>query len=193
MVGLAHKMASLTPLDTSDLLRSSWALAISALDAYVHHSIHFHLAMLMSGNYVAVACRSIEIPVETISSLAMLNDPVKRELIALETAKSALARRTFQSPEDIADAFRLVGIEGVWLQVAGDSESAGKYKRRLSLMVRRRNTIVHESDLDGSGTMTMNEIDGSDVTEVVDFVGHVCTRLDSVRLGKLARRQSIGE
>jgi len=61
-----------------------------------------------------------------------------------------LSRETFQQPEDIAKALSIVGVGAIWNTAFG-STGAKAARTAVSLVVRRRNIIVHRCDVDPTG------------------------------------------
>jgi hypothetical protein len=78
--------------------------------------------------------------------------------------------RSFQRPDKIADAFRLVWPLPLWDAVAADlGRPAADLKTSLDLIIDRRNQIAHEADVDPT-TGSRWPISDPDVTTAVDFV-----------------------
>jgi len=88
------------------------------------------------------------------------------------------SQRTFQQPEKIADAIRLISDKKLWDEIAikmgrtvGD---ANQIKQQLSAIVDRRNKIAHEADIDptyGIGDRwPINEVY---VKDTIDFIEHL--------------------
>ena len=64
-----------------------------------------------------------------------------------EQVRDRLGHRTFQQPDDIAEAIRLISNVELWNSVAVQLQSTSQDVRdRLRLVVDRRNKIVHEAD-----------------------------------------------
>ncbi len=92
-----------------------------------------------------------------------------------------MSRTTFQFPDDIADGIRLCSTVELWNEVAlklgatpaTKTREAKNLKTQLSLVVRRRNTIAHEGDLQQSPLrepLPINRVD-------LGFVGDQIERL----------------
>ena len=57
--------------------------------------------------------------------------------------------KTFQKPDKIAEAIRLISDKQLWIEVGAKINKPAKdIKQELSLIVERRNKIAHEADID---------------------------------------------
>ena len=64
-----------------------------------------------------------------------------------EQIRDRLGHRSFQQPDDIADAIRLISNVELWNSVAVQLQTTSQDVRdRIRLVVDRRNKIVHEVD-----------------------------------------------
>jgi len=140
----------------SELLRSAIVATVAALDRYVHDLVLHHSWALL--------CRPEgSIPPE----LKKLSLPVLATKQALERLRSDSGARpghlvkaalqehlhrdhTFQRPDDLARAAKMLGVEDFWGEVAklmpGRTDK-GQVIEKLRTVVTRRNQIVHEADI----------------------------------------------
>lgn len=85
--------------------------------------------------------------------LLIAHDTVTQLLRKLED--SYLQFQSFQAPEKIIEAYKLIGVDDVFQLVSelwpGPNTSPEDLKRRLAGYVRRRNQIAHEGDLEANG------------------------------------------
>lgn len=149
VVGIADNLAPHAPaLDLSDLYRHSLAGAVSALDTCVHSLVRTAILLQLQGIGPALNVQ-LPVPVDVFrrwygGDISALNE------IAL-AIRLAHGRWTMQFAKDIADAVRLVSARPLWVSIAaGDTEAAKNLKSSLDLVIQRRNSIAHESDLDPS-------------------------------------------
>ena len=78
---------------------------------------------------------------------------------------------SFQFPDKIADAIRLVSTVKLWEAVAlKRNEDIKATKAQLRAIVDRRNQIAHEADLDPTNAGERWPIDGPLVEEAIDFI-----------------------
>jgi len=102
--------------------------------------------------------------------------------------RTRLARITYQYPEDIADGVRLVSPCALWNEIAlkmgatpqNVTSVAGSLKQQLSLIIDRRNKIVHEGDLPPAVPRTPWPISRVDVTYVTTFINNIVTAIGSI-------------
>lgn len=91
-------------------------------------------------------------------------------------------RLSFQRPDKLADAIRHIAEipGGLWPQIADRTGEvdATKAKRRLDLIVDRRNAIVHEDDADPAGSRS--PIDELLVNEALDATEQVVGAIDQL-------------
>ncbi|MCL4203557.1 MAG: hypothetical protein KJ000_13725 [Pirellulaceae bacterium] len=146
-LAFADKVTEAISLD--ELLRAELVLAVSALDCYVHDVVRIGMARLFSGTGGA--------PNAYLNCLVSLGF-TKRLATAVESDRGSLVEeeirrlhgfRTFQSADNISQALALIGLQGMWDKVGTElSMQAGDIRRKLDIVVDRRNRIAHESDID---------------------------------------------
>ncbi|MEQ9670236.1 HEPN domain-containing protein [Coleofasciculus sp. G2-EDA-02] len=92
-----------------------------------------------------------------------------------DEVRERLSYQSFQQPEKIADAIRLISDKKLWEEVAQKlGRSAKDVKQQLSAIVDRRNKIAHEADIDPTYNIGsrwyINEILVSDAVNFVEQV-----------------------
>lgn len=176
-------------LNTDELLRAEWATSVSALDLYVHEKVTEGMVEIFNGVRPRTDCfNKFELPnsvIETIVTSA--STAAASQSLELEV-RTKLSRKTFQFPEDIADGFRLISAKELWNEIAlfqgatpsNKSAKAKGKKLTLSLIVDRRNKIVHEGDLQPGVPRMPWPINRIQVDEVRTFILDVVTSIESV-------------
>jgi hypothetical protein len=95
-----------------------------------------------------------------------------------------LSYKSFQEPDRIADAIRLISDAKLWDQVAIEmNKPAKEIKEELKQIVERRNKIAHEADIDP--TLNIGErwpIDSFTVKNAVDFIENVVKNIHKIIL-----------
>ena len=132
-------------LDLTDLLRSELVMIVSALDLYIHEFVRLGMLECYRGQRPRTdAFHRFQVTLEgTIQARALPESDVWLD----EQIKERLGHRTFQQPDDIADAVRYISNVELWNSVAVQLQSTSRDVRdRLRLIVDRRNKIVHEAD-----------------------------------------------
>ena len=135
------------PLILCDLLRAELALAVSALDYFVHEIARMGMLEVHSGSRQSTThFQRFQITIANVADAVAdpnNNNWLEREIITQHS------RISFQSYGSIADAVRIFYGKSPWPEV---SEHVGldtqEIKERLNLIVDRRNKIVHEADME---------------------------------------------
>jgi hypothetical protein len=158
--------------DLSDLLRTQIVMVVSALDHYVHEATRLGMLEIMQGIRPAtpaftrfpVRMESTLLAVAASSSSAWLDDAIR----------AAHGHLSFQDPDKIGDAFKLITAEPVWERVgAALGIPAMQVKQEMKAIVRRRNQIAHEADLDPSYPGTLWPINATDVRTAVGLIERI--------------------
>jgi hypothetical protein len=165
---VSRKLGARGQLDAAnqDLLwlpRSAVVASISALDTYVHGVVYDRLPGLLG--------HADPLPDPLCDQLSQLvpirNATTFRDalplLVAANTAAQLIDRlkdkylrfQSFQAPEKLIEAYRLLGFDAVFEGVAnlwpGPNTTADHIRQRLAGYVRRRNQIAHEGDIEANG------------------------------------------
>ena len=176
----------------SELLRSSVVAAVSALDRYVHDLVVHHSWKLLSRS-------EAQIPTE-LKKIAISVTSVKAALTRLRSdrnarpgglVKQAIQERlhrdfTFQKPDDILKASKMLGIRDFWDNVASEMPgppSKADVISKLRDISSRRNQIVHEADLvrkTKAKEITLRDISRTDAERWVSWINDFVRAIDSV-------------
>lgn len=169
--GLRQALNALTApvLDTSDILRSQIVLSVSALDYYIHEITVLGMIDIYERRRPPTdAFLKFRIPVSSWASTGTI--PSGSSWFASEV-RERHGFLSFQQPDKIADAIRLISTVRLWRAVAAhlsaDEESV---KNRLRLIVERRNKIAHEADIDPSYPGQRWPILENDVNGAISFL-----------------------
>lgn len=155
MMGLASSLANTTSgaMDVSDVYRAAFVQGVSAFDTFVHEEIRARIiAIFASGVPMPKALERFRVSLLSVqmaltsSGLGWLETEIREQHSLL----------SFQKPDKVADAVRLISDVQLWRALAdhlGQGPLGGEtgdqiLKRRLTLITDRRNTIVHQSDID---------------------------------------------
>jgi len=159
-----------TALDLSDILRAELVLSVSALDHYVHELVRLGMLDAFRGR----RSRTRQFLDFQVSVESALEGIIGGEDWLDNQIRIRNGYRSFQTPDNIAAAIRLVSDIRLWDIVASSmSVPADEVKERLSLIVDRRNKIAHEADMNPSPYEERYSIDRKAVTDSVDFIVQV--------------------
>ena len=175
------------------LPRSAVVASISALDTYVHAVVKARLPTVFG--------KAVPPPAALCEQLAQLitikNGAAFKEALPLLTAADTIAGllakldekflrfQSFQAPEKIIEAFRLIGHDAIFEAVSdlwpGPNTTAEHLKRRLSGYVQRRNQIAHEGDREPGGAARSMQPEYAIACQT--FVSNLALRLNQAVYG----------
>jgi len=168
-------------LDLTDLLRAEVVLAVSAFDHFIHELARLGTLETFVGTRLPTpAYKRFEVSLEAVGLI--LANPANPTPLDQEV-KLRHSWLTFQKPDKVADALRLVSEKIIWEEVgARVGIPAGDVKARLSAIVDRRNQIAHEADLDPTDPtlQTRWPISPGDADGVVEFLEQIGTAIFEV-------------
>lgn len=158
-------------ISTDDLLRSALVQGVSAFDHFVHEEVRARMIETELGNHPRAAGYD-----RFRVTLASVN-------VALSSGGTSWLEQeirdqhgylSFQQPDKVADAFRLVSNVSLWEEVAKElGSNPGDTKRQLKLIVDRRNKIAHEADTDPTPPRSRYPISDNMVRDSLDFLERV--------------------
>lgn len=143
--------------DVTDLYRSAWVQAVSALDHWVHEEIYQRAVALVQHPSASKPrrLREFEIPVELFDQVHHRDAPLADAFA--DRLRQALGWRSFQHPDRIKEGFGLVTDISLWHSIA-ERISLGEppdrrlttqdVRQRLLTITDRRNRIAHSADRD---------------------------------------------
>jgi hypothetical protein len=182
----ANATAALQP---DELLRAEWAARVSALDLYVHELVTKNLVEIFAGaRPVCPGFARFQVSGEALMRIQAAATPADRSAAFELEVRTRLSRVTYQHPDDIADGIRMVSPCALWNEIAlklGATNAtvtavSADLRKRLAIIVDRRNKIVHEGDLQPMVPRTPWLIDRSDVSQVTTFINDVVGAIDSI-------------
>ncbi len=150
LVGLGQGISGMTHgrVDSTDLYRAALVQAVAALDSYVHGVVLDRAVDILLGRVpvAAKASTKVGLPFHAVRPILSAATPTDSELAARASVASRLSLETYQRPDDVAQALAMVGVSKLWTTAFGNA--AGTTTLALSLVVQRRNRIVHQCDAD---------------------------------------------
>jgi hypothetical protein len=140
----------------SELLRSAIVASVSAIDRLLHDLVVKHSWKLLTQREDQVPKKLKELPLTAYDAKKALEhlrrDGDSRPGNIIKRALQDRLHRdfTFQTPDSILGAAKLLGISDFWGKVADSFEGSptkGELVEMLRKITKRRNQIVHEADL----------------------------------------------
>ena len=162
-----------TAVDLSDILRAAIVAAVSALDQFVHEIVR--LGMIETWNANRPETRNFQDFSITLASARSVAAGAGPEDWLDYEIRVAHGWQSFQRPEKVAEAIRLISNTPLWDSVANVlKRPPADVRAQLELVVDRRNKIAHEADIDPSFPNTRWPIDPALTTDVADFIESLC-------------------
>ena len=168
-------------LDLSDMLRAALVLAVSALDYYIHEVVRIGMLEIHGGQRPEPPAFS-GFQISLGNARAGINAEQNIDSWLEDEIRQRHSYKSFQQPNAIADAVRLICDKKLWEQVSINMGSPAKdIKQQLSLIVDRRNKIAHEADIDPSYPIGDRwPIDELLVNEAVNFLEQVVESIHKI-------------
>ena len=168
-------------LDLSDMLRAALVLAVSALDYYIHEVVRIGMLEIHRGQRPEPPAFS-RFQISLGNARAGINAGQNIDSWLEDEIRQRHSYKSFQQPEAIADAIRLISDKKLWEEVSTNmSRPAKDIKQQLNRIVDRRNKIAHEADIDP--TLSIGNrwpIDELLVNEAVDFIEQVVESIHNI-------------
>ena len=148
LVAIFHSInvSTTEALEITDVLRASFVMSVSALDHFVHEIVRIGMLEAFRAERVRTSA-FLRFQVTIGSVLRSSGDPRSEEWLEQEI-RERHGYQSFEMPDRIADGIRLISDVTLWDEVA---RSTGKERKEirdnLSLIIQRRNKIVHEADI----------------------------------------------
>jgi hypothetical protein len=172
LVGLGQGLGAMTHgrVDGSDLYRAALVQAVAALDSYVHGVVLDRAVDILLGRLSNAAGSSkVGLHFSAVGQIVGAVTEFERENLARAHVAQRLTLETFQRPDDISRAFSMVGVGKLW-NTAFPADPQGAITA-LSLVVQRRNRIVHQCDADplNPGAPTpLSDVDALDGIKAIE-------------------------
>ena len=145
-----YLIVNATAMDASLLLRSEYVLIVSAFDSYLHSVVrrkireNFFTSQFLPDN--------LNLPITDYLAIHNESDIGIKQQLLDATLRKCLQKDSYQSPLSVEYALNLINIRNIWRTSAtAFGDTAENIKRRLALIIQRRNQIAHESDIDPTG------------------------------------------
>jgi hypothetical protein len=179
--GIYHALSKQTSsvLDLTDLLRASLVMSVSALDHYIHETVRLGMLESWRGNRPKISSfLHFSISLDSASKV-LLNQPDEQWLD--DEIRERHKWQSFQNPERITEALRLVTAAAIWDAIAADlGRSVQDVKQQFELIIDRRNKIAHEADMDPSFPNLRWPIDETVVNKSVGLIVSIAETIHRV-------------
>jgi hypothetical protein len=165
-------------LDLTDILRAQIVQAVSSLDHFIHDLVRAGMIEIAEGKRPQTrAYDSFQVPTRVIQSVIQ---GIPHDKWLGEAIRESHGWQSFQNPDKIAEAMKLITSIKLWDEVGKLLNSTARNVRAdLELIVERRNKISHEADMDPTNPgfrwpITLQQ--ANDVVSFIDDLGHAIFR-----------------
>lgn len=176
-------------LSPDELLRAEWVARLSALDLYVHELVAQQMVAIFEGRRPPTpAYARFRISNDTLDRIRNATTPSAASAALDLEIRNQLSIVSYQDPDRIAEGIRLISPIELWNDVAlklgaapaTRTDEAKRLKTELSLLVRRRNQIAHEGDLQPTPLREPWPISQPDLVIVRDSVERLVRAIDAL-------------
>lgn len=167
------------PFSPDELLRAEFVMVVSAFDCYVHDYVRERMVKAFNNPAtMADKTREYKVPLGVMMDIMNETNPISQIQLLEGAIKKEESAFSYQSSTSVEHVLGLVGFNKIWTAMYGKTD-AGLRKSQLDLVVRRRNQIAHEADMDYA-TNCKNAIILQDVVEAKAFLVDLSQHIDSL-------------
>ncbi len=149
---------------TDNILRAALTMIVSAIDTTVHELVVNAIMYEIKEDKSVFTIDKIRIGI----SASKETDYENRLRIIESELRSHYSKESFQSSRQIENVLATIGITKIWKKLSATTgQPPQDIKITLDLLVRRRNQIVHEGDLDH--LHSLREIERDDIENILKF------------------------
>ena len=177
-----------TALDLSEILRAEYVLIISAFDCFLHDIVQNYMHVLTfditDETILPNAYKKFKLPIETFKLLIDADVKDKKQILHIALKKS-LSEFSFESSKTVESAVSYIGVNKIWTKMACIlGVSAEDIKKRLDMIIFRRNCIAHQADIANYTDESKQLIEREDVDEVINFIERITNIINTLVVSK---------
>jgi hypothetical protein len=142
-----HKYLETLPAKqiADNLLRAALTMLVSAIDTSIHELIISAIMYELREDKSIFQIEDVKVSVYVYKEA----DLEERLRLIESELRRQYAKESFQSSRQVENVISKIGISKIWSKLSDIlGQSPEDIKRKLDLLVHRRNQIVHEGDLD---------------------------------------------
>ncbi len=167
------------PFEPDELLRAEFVMLVGAFDCYVHDFVRGRMVSAFNNPAsMADKTRDYKISLGVMIDIMKETNPISQMQLLEGEIKKTESGFSYQSSTSVEHVLGLIGFKKIWSKIWGQKDAETK-KNQLNLIVRRRNQIAHEADIDFSTNMK-NPISINDVKEAKVFLIEMSKRIDNL-------------
>jgi RiboL-PSP-HEPN len=163
-------------LDTSDILRSCVVAAVSAFDTLIHNISRIGMVEVYTNSRTPTnAFKNFKV---SIGCLPVSASEISNHIWFENEVRRQHSWQSFQQPEKVAEAIKMFCDQDLWKEMGLLlNKKPESIRKNLSLIVDRRNKIVHEADSDPTSPGARWPIDESLVQDAIDTLESIGTAI----------------
>lgn len=161
-MAVALEAQTTSAVDVTDVFRAALVHGVSAFDHFVHEDVRSRMVLLTNvpSKKWPSRFRSFRVSMLAFGEAATATNASWFE----DEVRTQHGHLSFQQPDKVAEAYRLVSDRPLWPAVAAQlGTTVPAVKTRLKLIVDRRNRIAHEADMDPTPPKSRYAIHSADV------------------------------
>ena len=167
------------PFEPDELLRAEYVMVVSAFDCYVHDYVRERMVQAFkTPSLMTDKTREYKVSLGVMMDIMNETNPISQMQLLENAIKKAESAYSYQSSTSVEHVLGLVGFKKIWTAMYGKTDT-GARKSQLDLVVRRRNQIAHEADMNYV-TNTKNAITLQDVLDAKAFLVDLSLHIDSL-------------
>lgn len=181
-------------IDITGLLRAEIVFVVSALDHFIHSIIISEsMNVLRCGKHHQKSFNKVTIGLDSVNVIINNHDQTDVLLIIENEIRTTLGWKSFQHPDKIAEALRIICDKRIWDEVSGImGRPTSDLKEELKLIVKRRDSIVHEADFD-LVHQCQYPINRDTTKKSVNFVISLVYAIDSIVFGYVYNQETVNQ
>ncbi len=171
-LAVAVTQIATSAIDVSDMWRAQIVLGVSALDHLIHEMARLGMIECAEGTRPKTdAFSKFQLPIHAVER--GFSGQAHEQWLG-EAVREKHSWLSFQHPDKLADAIRLISPVKLWEEVSKELALPAKdVKVRLQLIVERRNKIAHEADMDPTNPGFRWPINGALAQDTLDFLDKI--------------------
>lgn len=170
-------------IDLSEILRAEMIQIVSALDCYVHDMVRIRMLNIFDTNCpTSNSYNNFPITMECFSNIEKANYKSDKLYYLDQEIRRINGYKSFQDPDKISSALSLIGCSKMWDKLAAKmSDTSTNLRSKLTLIVDRRNSIAHESDIDPTlGLGVKYSINHEMIESTIGFIITLVNNIDII-------------
>lgn len=165
------------PFEPDELLRAEYVMLVGAFDCYVHDFVRERMVKAFNNpSTMTNKTRDYKVSLGVMMEIINETNPISRMQLLESEIKKTESANSYQSSTSVENALGMIGFKNIWNTLWG--KDAATKKNQLNLIVRRRNQIAHEADIDFV-TNTKNAISLTDVIDTKEYLCEMANRVDA--------------